>query len=79
MITMNIKQQILMMHIHEGRSRREIAKITGINRDTVGKYIGQYGEGRQQLLASGSADIQSLIDSLTTAPSILWAFDPNEN
>ncbi len=73
---MNIKQQILMMHIHEGKSRREIAKITGINRDTVGKYIGQYEEGRQQLLSSGSADIQALVDTLTSAPKYTVGIRP---
>ncbi|MCR6547023.1 helix-turn-helix domain-containing protein [Dehalobacterium formicoaceticum] len=76
MITMNIKQQILMMHIHEGKSRREIAKITGINRDTVGKYIGQYEEGRQQLLTGESADIQALVDSLTSAPKYTVGIRP---
>ncbi|WP_230876105.1 IS21 family transposase [Paenibacillus validus] len=67
---MNIMQKILMMHIHEGRSRREIARLTGIHRETVGKYIHQYEERRRQLLAEGndSVDIQALIDALTTAP-----------
>lgn len=67
---MNVMQQILMMHIHEGRSHREIARLTGIHRETVGKYIGQYEERRRQLLAEGTTpvDIQALIDALTTAP-----------
>lgn len=67
---MNIMQQILMMYIHEGRSRREIARLTGINRETVSKYINQYEKRRIQLLAVGSpsVDVQALIDALTTAP-----------
>lgn len=70
MLKMEIMQRILMMYIHEGRSRREIAKLTGINRETVGKYIKQYEERRIQLLAEGSTsvDVQALIDALTTAP-----------
>ncbi|MGF9715175.1 IS21 family transposase [Paenibacillus cisolokensis] len=75
---MNTMQQILMMHIHEGRSRREIARLTGIHRETVGKYIRQYEERRQQLLAEGnnSVDIQALIDALTTAPKYTVGIRP---
>ncbi|WP_343834536.1 helix-turn-helix domain-containing protein [Caldalkalibacillus horti] len=63
-------QNILMMHIHEGKSRREIARLTGIHRETVGKYINQYEKRREQLLAAGNTnfDVQALIDALTTAP-----------
>jgi transposase len=70
MLDMNMMQRILMMHIHEGRSHREIAQVTGINRETVGKYIKQYEERRRQLLSEGntSFDVQALIDALTTAP-----------
>lgn len=78
MITMNTMQQILMMYIHEGRSRREIARLTGVHRETVGKYIGQYEERRRQLLAVGnnSVDIQALIDALTTAPKYTVGIRP---
>lgn len=63
-------QRILMMHIHEGKSRREIARLEGIHRDTVGKYISQYEERRRDLLEEGntSMDIQAMIDALTTTP-----------
>lgn len=59
-----------MMHIHEGMSARQIARTIGIHRETVGKYIKQYNEKREQLLAEGnsSVDIQALIDSLVSAP-----------
>jgi transposase-like protein len=78
MITMNTMQQILMMYIHEGRSRREIARLTGIHRETVGKYVRQYEERRRQLLAEGneSVDIQALIDALTTAPKYTAGIRP---
>lgn len=67
---MTMMQQILMMYIHEGRSRREIATLTKVNRGTVGKYINQYEERRLQLLAAGSTaiDVQAMMDALTTAP-----------
>jgi transposase-like protein len=62
MITMNTMQQILMMYIHEGRSRREIARLTGIHRETVGKYVRQYEERRRQLLAEGNESVDSGTD-----------------
>ncbi|NTZ17947.1 IS21 family transposase [Paenibacillus sp. JMULE4] len=70
MMTMSMMQKILMMYIHEGRSRREIARLTGVHRETVGKYIHQYEERRRQLLTEGNdaVDIQAMIDALTTAP-----------
>lgn len=70
MMKMDIMQKILMMYIHEGRSRREIATMTNVNRGTVGKYIKQYEERRHQLLAEGSTavDVQAMVDALTTAP-----------
>ena len=70
MITINLKQKIILMFLHEGRSQREIAKLTGVHRGTVGKYINEYEEKRQQLLGAGfaSIDIQALIDALTSAP-----------
>ncbi|WP_208919863.1 helix-turn-helix domain-containing protein [Paenibacillus uliginis] len=54
---MNTMQRFLIMHIYEGRSRREIARLTGIHRETVGKYIKQYEKRRVQLLAVGSATV----------------------
>jgi transposase-like protein len=70
MIKMNIMQQILMMYTQERKSCRAIARIVGINRETVGKHIKQYEERRRQLLAEGSSsvEIEALIESLTTAP-----------
>ena len=68
---MKLKQQVLIMHLNEGKSGREIARVTGINRETVAKYINHYKEKRSQLLAEGdsSVDTQALIDSLTETPS----------
>lgn len=67
---MNIMQQILMMYTHEGMSCRAIARLVGMNRETIGKHIKQYEERRRQLLAEGSSsvEIEALIQSLTTAP-----------
>lgn len=76
---MNAMQKILMIYIHEGMSRREIARRTGIHRETVGKYINQYEEKRQQLQAEGDSTIhvQALIESLTTEPKYTVGNRPN--
>src|SRR5665647_1785711 len=70
MIKMNIMQQILLMYTHERKSCRTIARLVGMNRETVGKHIKQYEERRRQLLAEGSSsvEIEALIESLTAAP-----------
>ncbi|MFC4767534.1 sigma factor-like helix-turn-helix DNA-binding protein, partial [Effusibacillus consociatus] len=39
MIQLIQKQNILIMHYREGKSQREIARIIGVDRKTVGKYI----------------------------------------
>ncbi|KAB2952902.1 helix-turn-helix domain-containing protein [Heliorestis acidaminivorans] len=49
MIMIDMMQKILMMYTHEGKSYREISRITGVHRETVGKYIRQYEERRQQI------------------------------
>jgi transposase-like protein len=70
MISMDIMQKILMLYTQEGKSCREIARLVGMNRETVGKYIKQYEERRCLLLAEGSTsiEIEALIESLTTTP-----------
>lgn len=39
MIKMNRIQQILMMYTQEGKSCRAIARLVGMNRETVGKHF----------------------------------------
>ncbi|MBP3041803.1 helix-turn-helix domain-containing protein [Bacillaceae bacterium Marseille-Q3522] len=36
---MNNKQDVLLMYLREGKLQREIARVTGIDRKTVRKYI----------------------------------------
>lgn len=70
MIKLNVLQNVLMMYTRDGKSRREIARLVGINRETVGKHIDHYEERRRQLLEEGSSsiDVDALIESLTTSP-----------
>jgi transposase len=63
------KQNILIMHYREGKSQREIARITGIDRKTVGKYIKKYEQQRKELEQGGHLEDPSvLIRSIVEAP-----------
>ncbi|KAF2956636.1 hypothetical protein AS160_05420, partial [Marinitoga sp. 38H-ov] len=44
MISMDQKRRVIYMYFREGKSQREISRIMGINRKTVGKYIKEYEE-----------------------------------
>ncbi|MGF7050636.1 DNA-binding CsgD family transcriptional regulator [Paenibacillus sp. DS2015] len=39
MISLIQKQNIILMHHREGRSQREIGRMTGVDRKTIRKYI----------------------------------------
>jgi transposase len=54
MINMIEKNGIISMHIHEHKSKREISRILGISRNTVGKYIQEYETNLKALKASES-------------------------
>lgn len=69
MIQLIQKQNILIMHYREGKSQREIARITGIDRKTVAKYIKQYEQQRKELEKSGNlADPNLLIQAIVETP-----------
>lgn len=50
MITLSQKQQIIISAFRDGKSLRAIARDTGIDRDTVTKYVRDYEEKRRRLL-----------------------------
>ncbi|MGY0695025.1 IS21 family transposase [Virgibacillus sp. FSP13] len=69
MIDLNKKQDVLLMHLREGRSQREIARETGIDRKTVRKYIKEYESQRRELEKSDSSiDSGELIQAIVEAP-----------
>jgi len=41
-INLKVKQEIILMHIRDGKSQREISRITGKDRKTIRKYIEDY-------------------------------------
>jgi predicted transcriptional regulator len=60
---------VLIMHLREGRSQREIARITGIDRKTVKKYINEYESKKQEIEQSNnSVHTGELIQELVEAP-----------
>jgi transposase-like protein len=69
MITLIKKQEVLLMFLREGRSQREIANKTGIDRKTVGKYILEYEKKKKEIEQSGdNVERGELIQELVEAP-----------
>lgn len=69
MIDLNKKQNVLLMYLREGKSQREIAKVTGIDRKTIRKYIKEYESKRTEIEQSDDP-VQTgvLIQELVEAP-----------
>jgi len=68
-IDLHKKQQIILRHI-EGMSNREIARQLGMSKDTVNKYVREYDQQRQQLLAnSPGTDKDSILQSFVEEPT----------
>lgn len=68
MVELLIKQKIILMH-RDGISNREIARILGIHRDTVAKYVDEYDAQMQELLKSNpNANTDELIAAIVEAP-----------
>lgn len=70
MITLKKKQEILLMYLREGRSQREIANLTGVDRKTISKYIREYETKREELQqCDTSLEVGELIQTLVEAPA----------
>lgn len=69
MIVLMQKQEILLKYLREGKSQREIARETGVDRKTVRNYIYDYEEKLKQLQdATHDIDRGELIQELVEAP-----------
>ncbi|MBS4026555.1 MAG: IS21 family transposase [Clostridia bacterium] len=69
MISLKQKQIIILMHYREGKSQREIQKITGVDRKTIRKYIKNYEKQREGLELKGTlVESGELIESIVEAP-----------
>ncbi|WP_026291247.1 helix-turn-helix domain-containing protein, partial [Sporolactobacillus vineae] len=63
------KRDILLKYLREGRSQREIARETGIDRKTVRKYIKAFELKMHQIRQSNQeANLEKLIQELVEAP-----------
>ena len=68
MIKLKSKQEIVLMHIRDGKSQREISRITGRDRKTIRKYIREYEEKRRCLIENEGVDAEEIISSIVEKP-----------
>lgn len=68
MLKLNKKQKVILLH-RDGVSNRQIAIQTGIHRDTIAKYVNEYDEQLQLVLAADPcADVDVLIETIMEPP-----------
>lgn len=68
MISLIQKQDIILMHYREGKSQRDIQRMTGVDRKTISKYLTRYELQRKELDEEGHPSIE-LIRSIVEAPT----------
>lgn len=64
---MGDKEQILLKHYHDGKSKRAIRRETGISRKTIRKYINKYEKEKAELFKDQAIDVE-LIESIVEKP-----------
>jgi predicted transcriptional regulator len=65
-----MKQEIILLSVREGKSQREISKLTGVHRKTVKKYLEEYEACLKNLEEDPSSSSRSnLIDTLVKPPT----------
>ncbi|WP_209702485.1 IS21 family transposase [Clostridium algifaecis] len=72
MINLNEKQDIILKHIREGKSQRQISKETGICRETIRKYVKDY-ENKLIEINHDLAEIDkiNIINDITAKPKYI--------
>nr|WP_276538553.1 IS21 family transposase [Dehalobacterium formicoaceticum] len=65
---MKTKQEIILMHIRDGISQREISRITGSDRKTIRKYLREYEEKRRELIENEGMDTEEIISTIVEKP-----------
>lgn len=69
MISLNEKQEIILKHIREGKSQRQISKETGISRETIRKYVNGYESNLIKVSDDlGEIGKVNIIDDITSKP-----------
>jgi transposase/transposase-like protein len=75
MITLKVKQEIIIMYLREGKSIREISRLLGIHRTTVTRYIKSYEARREELLNGVTQDEQGeLTQAIVETPTYQTGF-----
>lgn len=68
MVGLEKKSEVIRLK-HEGNSNREVARRTGLNRETVSKYWEEYKRHRYELTHKGDeTDEKQIQEELTKAP-----------
>lgn len=69
MISLSEKQEIILKHIREGKSQRQISKETGISRETIRKYVNHYESKLIKVDENlGEVGKINIIDDITSKP-----------
>ncbi|MBC2580843.1 IS21 family transposase [Clostridium sp. DJ247] len=69
MISLNEKQEVILKHIREGKSQRQISKETGISRETIRKYVKSYENKLIEVTDDlGEIGKINIIDDITSKP-----------
>lgn len=72
MIDLNQKQDVILKHIREGKSQRQISKETGICRETIRKYVRNYEKNLVEVNENlDEIDKTNIIDDITSKPKYL--------
>ncbi|ADD02028.1 helix-turn-helix domain-containing protein [Thermoanaerobacter sp. AC272] len=56
MISLKDKKEIILSHIRDSKSQRQISRETDIDRKVIRKYIKKYEEKRMDLINEGKID-----------------------
>ncbi|GAH83269.1 unnamed protein product, partial [marine sediment metagenome] len=62
------KQKIIISYYREGKTQRQIARETGINRKTIRRYLAQYEKNKNILIGSKGGDNSELIADIVEKP-----------
>ena len=68
MIKLIDKQKIILMHINEGKSQRQISRELKIDRKTVSRYFQEYEQKKNILLGEKVKDSSLLIEDICQEP-----------
>jgi len=68
MIKLIDKQKIIIMHLNEGKSQRQISRELSIDRKTIRRYLREYDKKKNDLLDSKTQENAALIPDIVSKP-----------